>query len=84
LPATLPGDRRVDTTVRVNGNDVQVTRDGTGVSTDVKLDARVVLWEAIEFLDTNDDCQIGERDVVSPFCDDLMVFLSLFKPSVCV
>jgi hypothetical protein len=28
------------------------------------MDARVILWEAIEFIDTNDDCKIGERDVI--------------------
>jgi hypothetical protein len=54
----------VDTQVHVNGNDVQVTRDGTGVTGDAKLDARVVLWEAIEFVDVNNDCLIGERDTI--------------------
>jgi hypothetical protein len=64
LGGQLPGGSRVDTTVKVNGNDVQVTRDGTGVTGDAKLDARVVLWEAIEFVDVNNDCLIGERDII--------------------
>jgi hypothetical protein len=64
LGGQLPGGGRVDTQIKVNANDVQLTRDGTGVSGDAKLDARVVLWEAIEFVDANDDCKIGERDVI--------------------
>jgi predicted acyltransferase (DUF342 family) len=54
----------VDTTVKINANDVQVIRDGTGVTGDAKLDARIILWEAIEFIDVNDDCKIGESDTI--------------------
>jgi hypothetical protein len=64
LGGSLPGGNRVDTTVKVDANDVQITRDGSGVTGDAKLDARVLLWEAIEFIDYNDDCRINERDTV--------------------
>jgi hypothetical protein len=39
-----------------------VIRDGDGVSGENKLDARVILVEAVEFIDRNDNCRIDESD----------------------